>query len=29
MVNKSVLLYQYVKFRNKWKYVPAIEPLKR
>ncbi len=29
MANKSVLLYQYVEFRNKWKYIPAIEPLKR
>lgn len=29
MANKSVVLYQYVKVRNKWKYIRAVEPLKR
>lgn len=29
MANKSVVLYQYCKVRNTWKYVPAIEPLKQ
>jgi hypothetical protein len=29
MANKSVVLYQYVKVRTKWKYIRAVEPLKR
>ena len=29
MANKSVVLYQYVKVRIRWKYIRAIEPLKR